>query len=417
MSQACSAESFEDAPTLQLLPAVDVLPAPAVMSSPARARLSDKDEFCTANTQISQLAEVPHGETAAANVCAVAARQTGEAAAAEGELEAMQEEYLGHADIRTVMNQACSTERLDDAPALQLLPAADKLSAIESSLASAELPDRTGLGMSASQSAKLVAGEAAVVTCAATGREAREAETEAEAEVLEDEALEGPAIRPALSQASSRENFDDGPMLQLQPTADMLSAIDNAPTLQMPADCILLSSEAAMVSAEAPSAQAEMSDDSEAAEAVPAAAARTDSAGATVPRRRVVGKRPAPDFGGQGTSIGQRTASGKAARLRACSSPMRSQATTALRTCLGHSLSPPELGRQVEVIGDGWGGGSSSYLATVTEADDLTFTVIRLSGPEAWQETHVLREHCHLVEEEMSSEHVVRARPKAAASR
>ncbi|CAE8642462.1 unnamed protein product, partial [Polarella glacialis] len=62
-----------------------------------------------------------------------------------------------------------------------------------------------------------------------------------------------------------------------------------------------------------------------------------------------------------------------------------------LRAALGHSLSPPERGREVQVTGDGWGGGSGTYGAIVTEADDLTFTVIRTGG---WEETHVLREHC-----------------------
>lgn len=55
---------------------------------------------------------------------------------------------------------------------------------------------------------------------------------------------------------------------------------------------------------------------------------------------------------------------------------------------------PPELGSLVSVSGDGWGGGSGAFLAMVTEADNLTFTVIRQDTPRRWEETHVLREHC-----------------------
>jgi len=51
------------------------------------------------------------------------------------------------------------------------------------------------------------------------------------------------------------------------------------------------------------------------------------------------------------------------------------------------------MGSLVKVRGDGWGGGRGEYTATVTEADELTFTVIRQNG-EKWEETHVLREHC-----------------------
>jgi len=62
----------------------------------------------------------------------------------------------------------------------------------------------------------------------------------------------------------------------------------------------------------------------------------------------------------------------------------------------GHSLMPLERDAPVIVRGDGWGGGSGEYLATITEADEFTFTVIRAAEGEdesAWEETHVLREH------------------------
>lgn len=69
-----------------------------------------------------------------------------------------------------------------------------------------------------------------------------------------------------------------------------------------------------------------------------------------------------------------------------------------IRETIGHSLAPPEQGMKVRVIGDGWGGGASEYLATITEADSSTFTVIRFGtsvGPlRAWEESHVLRENC-----------------------
>jgi len=66
-------------------------------------------------------------------------------------------------------------------------------------------------------------------------------------------------------------------------------------------------------------------------------------------------------------------------------------------TVQGHSFTPfDERGAQVRVRGDGWGGGSGEYVATITEADEFTFTVIRAATGEddcAWEETHVLREH------------------------
>merc|ERR1712176_1750923 len=77
---------------------------------------------------------------------------------------------------------------------------------------------------------------------------------------------------------------------------------------------------------------------------------------------------------------------------------VRRTRSSEIREGIGHSLSPPEQGVKVRVIGDGWGGGSGEYLATITEADGSTFTVIRCKKPSgdagAWEETHVLRENC-----------------------
>lgn len=57
-----------------------------------------------------------------------------------------------------------------------------------------------------------------------------------------------------------------------------------------------------------------------------------------------------------------------------------------------------DLGTKVRVKGDGWGGGRGTYNATVTEADEFTFTVlIEKRNPERFEETHVLREHCTIL--------------------
>lgn len=57
---------------------------------------------------------------------------------------------------------------------------------------------------------------------------------------------------------------------------------------------------------------------------------------------------------------------------------------------VGHTLQPDRQGQRISVIGDGWGGGKGGYEAVVIEADDYTYTVV----DDAWQETHVLKEHC-----------------------
>lgn len=67
---------------------------------------------------------------------------------------------------------------------------------------------------------------------------------------------------------------------------------------------------------------------------------------------------------------------------------------TSMWAASGHTLRPNQLGVRVAVVGDGWGGGSGGYEATVLEADAHTFTVVALGGPSQWSETHVLRRCC-----------------------
>jgi len=59
---------------------------------------------------------------------------------------------------------------------------------------------------------------------------------------------------------------------------------------------------------------------------------------------------------------------------------------------------PKEMGSRVAVIGDGWGNGNGGYQAVVTEADDLTFTVVMVDSAGRWEETHVLKTCCILLE-------------------
>lgn len=66
----------------------------------------------------------------------------------------------------------------------------------------------------------------------------------------------------------------------------------------------------------------------------------------------------------------------------------------------GHTLRPKEMGQRIAVIGDGWGGGEGGYEAVVTEADNLTYTVVVLSGERQWEETHVLRKCCFPISSE-----------------
>ncbi|CAE7381082.1 hcs1 [Symbiodinium sp. CCMP2456] len=92
-------------------------------------------------------------------------------------------------------------------------------------------------------------------------------------------------------------------------------------------------------------------------------------------RRRIVGKQRVPALSKNGSVL--------------------------IRQSLGHTLRPPEAGFLVRVQGDGWGGrssGSASFLATITEADDDTYTVIRRGDCHgSWDETHVLKRECSIL--------------------
>jgi len=72
---------------------------------------------------------------------------------------------------------------------------------------------------------------------------------------------------------------------------------------------------------------------------------------------------------------------------------------------MGHTLRPLQRGLRVAVIGDGWGQGlgKSGYEAIITEADDLTYTVVTLGGHQPWIETHVLKQYCVLLDRQISS--------------
>ena len=123
-------------------------------------------------------------------------------------------------------------------------------------------------------------------------------------------------------------------------------------------------------------------------------------------------------------------------------SPYRLGSSVA-RAQIGHMLQPPELGFLVRVQGDGWGGkaawgsGSASfsfrgswfpwhcvnllwhllagYLATVTEADAETFTVIRRGDCYgSWDETHVLKTCCTVLARTTSKEQIFLSAAKQA---
>jgi len=116
-------------------------------------------------------------------------------------------------------------------------------------------------------------------------------------------------------------------------------------------------------------------------------------------RLRLAGKRPLPRDHVMGDSSPDVSTSlltssrecflSKATAIE--NAPLPRSHTTVIRASIGHILAPAEQGSTVLVQGDGWGGGNGTYLATITEADAQTFTVIRHG---AWDETHVLREHC-----------------------
>lgn len=64
----------------------------------------------------------------------------------------------------------------------------------------------------------------------------------------------------------------------------------------------------------------------------------------------------------------------------------------------------------VLVRGDGWGGGSGEYLATVTETDAFSLTILRQYEDGRVEETHVLREHCDVVSEPCRTSDALRPR-------
>jgi len=65
------------------------------------------------------------------------------------------------------------------------------------------------------------------------------------------------------------------------------------------------------------------------------------------------------------------------------------------------------MGCKVTVQGDGWGGGTGEYEATVVDSDELSLTVVYRDEDKKWKETHVLLQHCKFLD----------AGPEAGASR
>eukprot|EP00933_Yihiella_yeosuensis_P017898 TRINITY_DN14875_c0_g8_i1.p1 TRINITY_DN14875_c0_g8~~TRINITY_DN14875_c0_g8_i1.p1 ORF type:complete len:130 (+),score=43.66 TRINITY_DN14875_c0_g8_i1:358-747(+) len=61
-------------------------------------------------------------------------------------------------------------------------------------------------------------------------------------------------------------------------------------------------------------------------------------------------------------------------------------------------------GSKVMVQGDGWGGGTGEYEATIVDVDDATFNVIFRNDDKKFEETHVLKEHCMPKDEEPEDE-------------
>jgi len=117
-------------------------------------------------------------------------------------------------------------------------------------------------------------------------------------------------------------------------------------------------------------------------------------------RRRLRGKQAAPAHFNTPVVGG---ASPRAAASSSAASSARAAPEAALATSilvappLAAPLRAAEAGTQVIVRGDGWGGGSGEYLATVTEMDAFTYTVIRQFEDGSVEETHILREHCNVV--------------------
>merc|ERR1719487_2849061 len=115
-------------------------------------------------------------------------------------------------------------------------------------------------------------------------------------------------------------------------------------------------------------------------------------------RRRLRGKQPAPDHHSPQTPplSSSRAVPAQPASAAPRGAPVRTAASSSQAVpALGVRVS--EAGTQVLVHGDGWGGGSGEYLATVTETDAFTYTIIRQYEDGNVEETHVLREHCNVV--------------------
>ena len=92
-------------------------------------------------------------------------------------------------------------------------------------------------------------------------------------------------------------------------------------------------------------------------------------------------------------------------------SPLSKASSVMIRETLGHVLRPPEAGFLVRVHGDGWGGplegGAVSYLATITEADAMTYTVVRRGDCHgSWDETHVLKKECCIIAKSASQQDI-----------
>mmetsp|Transcript_40773 Transcript_40773/g.110293 ORF Transcript_40773/g.110293 Transcript_40773/m.110293 type:complete len:352 (-) Transcript_40773:194-1249(-) len=165
--------------------------------------------------------------------------------------------------------------------------------------------------------------------------------------------------------------------------------------------------EAAQASASAPPAVAEPAPESApAAGAAQARKAPPSLQGARVGQRvRLLGKQPRPAVGFYATAVAAAIPAARAARApraaRAAAPGAAVAAAPAVPRAEPAEAPVPELeaagavvGSQVKVRGDGWGGGRGVYEATVTEADEQTFTVVYKNARGKWEETCVLRDHC-----------------------
>jgi len=118
----------------------------------------------------------------------------------------------------------------------------------------------------------------------------------------------------------------------------------------------------------------------------------------------------------QSTKSGGSRGSGSRARGRgrggSAATQKRKSSSELIGEAAGPTNFPAEMGSVYEVRGDGWGSGSGSYRARVTEADDQTFTLINIdAGPSKYEESTVLREHCILVEEHPSAKRARKWKP------